>query len=85
MTARKKRPAGFTREYAYRKLAKDRPDLFARVQKGEVSAHAAMVEAGFRKRPTPLEQMRKLWGKLGEGDRATFLKWAEQGEILASL
>lgn len=44
---------GTSREYALRRLRKDRPDLHERVLSGELSAHAAMVEAGFRKKPDP--------------------------------
>jgi hypothetical protein len=33
--------------YAVRRLGKHRPDLLERVRAGELSAHAAMVEAGF--------------------------------------
>jgi hypothetical protein len=36
--------------YAMARLRRDRPDLHARVLAGELSAHAGMVEAGFRKR-----------------------------------
>lgn len=36
--------------YAHARLRKDRPDIHARVLAGEISPHAAMVEAGFRKR-----------------------------------
>ena len=32
------------------KLERQRPDLLDRVLSGELSAHAAMTEAGFRKR-----------------------------------
>src|SRR5262249_54816374 len=46
---------GNTVPYAHRRLFRDRPDLFERVRQGELSAHAAMVEAGFRKVPTPLD------------------------------
>jgi hypothetical protein len=41
---------GNERTYALRRLRKDRPDLHARVLEGVVSAHAAMVEAGFRRK-----------------------------------
>jgi hypothetical protein len=34
--------------YAHRRLARERPDLFERVCRGELSANAAMIEAGFR-------------------------------------
>jgi hypothetical protein len=37
-------------QYALRRLRKDRPDLHAKVLGNELSAHAAMVEAGFRER-----------------------------------
>lgn len=42
------RPVGNTSQAALRRLRKDRPDLHQRVLAGELSAHAAMVEAGFR-------------------------------------
>lgn len=44
------RPEGNTAAKALRRLRKDRPDLHARVIAGELSPHAAAVEAGFRKR-----------------------------------
>lgn len=43
-------PTGNRADQAIRKLRKDRPDLHERVLAGEVSPHAAMVEAGFRRR-----------------------------------
>jgi hypothetical protein len=36
--------------YALKRLKRDRPDLFQRVVAGELSAHAAAIEAGFRRR-----------------------------------
>lgn len=42
------KPTGTSVEQAIRRLRKDRPDLHARVLAGELSAHAAAVEAGFR-------------------------------------
>ncbi|HEY9372567.1 hypothetical protein [Streptomyces sp.] len=44
------RPAGTSKEYALRRLRKDAPELHAEVLAGHLSAHAAMVKAGFRKR-----------------------------------
>ena len=32
-----------------------------------MSAHAAMVDAGFRRVPTPLDQLRTAWKKAGHG------------------
>jgi hypothetical protein len=43
------RPSGTSKAYALRRLRKDRPDLHARVLAGEISAHAAMITAGFRR------------------------------------
>lgn len=42
--------------YALRRLKRDRPDLAARVLAGEMSAHAAAVEAGFRNRQHTIPQ-----------------------------
>lgn len=41
------RPAGTTETRALRKLRKDAPELHAEVLNGNLSAHAAMVKAGF--------------------------------------
>lgn len=42
------RPTGTTQAAALRRLRKDAPSLHAEVLAGRLSAHAAMVEAGFR-------------------------------------
>lgn len=42
------RPAGTTQDAALRRLRKDAPELHAEVTAGRISAHAAMVQAGFR-------------------------------------
>jgi hypothetical protein len=42
--------------YALRRLKRDRPDLAERVVAGELSANAAAIEAGFRKKSTPFHQ-----------------------------
>jgi hypothetical protein len=44
------RPTGTSRDRSLRRLRDHRPDLHARVIAKELSAHAAMIEAGFRKR-----------------------------------
>lgn len=41
-------PSGTSEAKALRRLRKDRPDLHAQVLAEELSAHAAMIEAGFR-------------------------------------
>ena len=42
-------PSGNSRAAFLRRLRKDRPDIHARVLAGELSPHAGMIEAGFRK------------------------------------
>ena len=43
---------GRGRDYDIARLERDRPDLAARVRANELSANAAAIEAGFRKKPT---------------------------------
>ena len=45
-----KAPTGTSKTTALRRLRKDRPDLHKQVITGDISPHAAMVEAGFRRR-----------------------------------
>ena len=45
------RPSGNSRAAFLRRLRKGRPDIHARVLAGELSPHAGMIEAGFRKKP----------------------------------
>jgi hypothetical protein len=44
------RPAGNSAAAALRRLERQRPDLLDQVLAGEISPHAAMIAAGFRKR-----------------------------------
>jgi hypothetical protein len=63
-------PTGNSVEATIRRLRKDRPDLHARWLAGELSANAAAIEAGFRSKPTPFEQIIKLLPKLTDDERA---------------
>ncbi len=45
-----RRPSGTSQMAALRRLRKDRPDLHAKVLADELSAHAAMIVAGYRPR-----------------------------------
>ena len=45
------RPSGNSLAAALRRLERHRPDILDRVLAGELSAHAGMVEAGYRKAP----------------------------------
>lgn len=64
---------GNARQYALRRLRKSAPEVHARVLAGEISAHAGMVEAGFRARPTPLDLLERAWKKASQEERLQFL------------
>ena len=66
--AKESRPTGNTRSAALRRLRKDRPDLHAKVIAGELSAHRAMVEAGFRRVKSNLEKIKDLYLKLSDDE-----------------
>jgi hypothetical protein len=55
--------------YALKRLKRDRPDLADKVIAGELSANAAAIKAGFRKKLTPYEQILKLLPKLSKSER----------------
>jgi hypothetical protein len=65
--------------YRQRRLKADHPDLWAQVEVGEKSTHAAAIEAGIVKVPSVLEQLRKLWAKASEADRRTFMDEVSRG------
>jgi hypothetical protein len=50
------RPSGNSRAAFLRRLRKDRPDIHARVLAGEMTPHAGMTEAGFRKSRLRIKQ-----------------------------
>lgn len=59
--------------YAIARLRRDRPDIHQRVLAGELSPHAGMIEAGFRKkRPskklTMLQRILKMFESLSESE-----------------
>jgi hypothetical protein len=71
--------AGNSVEQALRRLRSQRQDLHARVLAGELSANAAMVEAGFRK-PRPrdpmpgLSRLRRAWDRATPAEREAFMR-----------
>lgn len=71
------RPTGNSRDAALRRLRDQRPDLHRRVLAGELSPHAAMIEAGFRKRPEAGRELRKWWRKATDEERGEFLDWIQ--------
>lgn len=74
---REGRPTGTSRDAALRRLRKDRPDLLARVVAGEVSPHAAMLEAGFRRKKSPKEQIVSLINKCSDEDKMEIFEMLE--------
>ena len=65
---------GTIRAYTLQRLKQQEPELFKRVTRGEPSAHAAAIEAGFRKELTALGEVRRLWAKLNSKERAALLR-----------
>jgi hypothetical protein len=65
-----------SRVYTLARLDRDRPDLASRVRGAELSVNAAALEAGWRKVPSALDQLRKAWGKATPDERRTFLEEA---------
>ena len=65
---------GNTREYTVRRLKRDRPDLAELVVSGALSANAAAIQAGFRRRDTLVDTLRRAWAKLSDDERAAFLQ-----------
>jgi hypothetical protein len=70
------RPTGTSRDQGLRRLRKDRPDLHKDVIEGDKSVHKAMVEAGFRKIPDPVDIAKKNFLKMSDIQRDKFIEWA---------
>jgi hypothetical protein len=48
--------------YTLDRLSRERPDLLAKVESKRMSANAAAIQAGFRKKPTPFERVQRNQG-----------------------
>ena len=64
---------GNSRAYTVSRLQRESPELFAKVAAGQISANAAAIKAGFRKRKSPLDQLLHWWARCGEQERAVFI------------
>jgi hypothetical protein len=71
-------PRGNSPGYAARRLSRERPDLLEKVKAGELSAHRAMIEAGFRREKTPLEWLRHWWDKASAAEQQDFKDFQQQ-------
>jgi hypothetical protein len=69
-----KATTGNSRAYTVSRLQRESPELFEKVKAGELSAHAAAIQAGFRKKKTPLDNLRSAWAKASPDEREAFLK-----------
>ena len=61
-------------EYTIARLDRDAPELAARVRAGDISANAAAIEAGFRKKLTGIDRLRSAWKAATPSERRAFLK-----------
>jgi hypothetical protein len=66
--------AGNSRAYTVSRLQREAPELFAQVAAGTISANAAAIKAGFRKKLKPLDTLRQAWAKASETERETFIE-----------
>lgn len=71
---------GTSKAYTVSRLKRDRPDLFEKVVAGELSANKAAIEAGFRRKPTTIEQIKTLWSKATPDEQAEFIQYLERSQ-----
>ncbi len=73
------RPTGNAADAALRRLRKHRPDLHEQVLTGGLSPHAAMVEAGFRKRTIsiPTDDTKHLAREMADAGAGTNFRKSE--------
>jgi len=66
-------PHGNSRSYTLTRLKNQKPELFQEVVDGKLSANAAAIAAGFRKKRSPLQNLRAAWAKATADERRQFL------------
>lgn len=67
---------GRGRDYILARLQRDgHSDLIAQVYAGELSAHAAAQQVGYRRTRTPLDQLRHWWQKASALEREVFTEF----------
>ena len=65
---------GTSKAYTCERLRRESPELFEEVKAGRISANAAAIKAGIRKKPTPLKELLRWWKKATAAERNEFLK-----------
>ena len=59
------------------RIARDHPEIFARLASGEIrTVRAARSAAGLLRQPSQLERMMLSWERLNPRQRNDFLRWA---------
>jgi hypothetical protein len=71
---------GTSKAYTLSRLKRENAELFQQVVAGELSANAAAVKAGWRKKLTPLESIMKLLPKLNADEVAVLIAKIQEGE-----
>jgi hypothetical protein len=71
---------GNSKAYTLSRLKRENAELFQQVVAGELSANAAAVKAGWRKKLTPLESIMKLLPKLNADDVAVLIAKIQEGK-----
>ena len=69
-----KATTGNGKAYTLSRLKRETPELFAAVVRGELSANAAAIKAGWRKVKSPLDRLFAEWKKASQEERDAFLK-----------
>jgi hypothetical protein len=73
---------GTSTAYLTARLARDRPDILARLHAGEYrSVRAAAREAGMVKDPTPLHVLQRLWHRASPDERRALVDWITQQRV----
>jgi hypothetical protein len=73
----KKAEQGSSRTYTLNRLRRDAPELFDAVVAGKLSPNAAAIEAGFRRKATPLEFLICNWRKASDDERSAFRNYID--------
>jgi hypothetical protein len=69
---------GNSSSYLAARIKKDRPDIVERIEAGEFrSIRAAAKEAGFVREASPLDLLKRTWGKASHEEREAFLAWVK--------
>jgi hypothetical protein len=71
---------GTSKAYTLSRLKRENAELFQQVVAGELSANAAAIKAGWRKKLTPLESILKLLPKLNADDVAVLIAKIQEGK-----